>query len=174
MEEKYFVTRCVPCPKSGYVEITRTEGGNYLFRCKNDKCEIRDKVDGIIIDFTEMELYERNHMDWVEAQETKKNPLIKYTEQIFEECIRIMKRKNSDYGAGDDPLKNFRMVENSGLCRMETGIVVRMSDKFQRVINLLEKEPSVKEESIQDTLVDLINYAAILMFTLNRRNHGQG
>lgn len=42
------------------------------------------------------------------------------------------------------------------------GIVIRMSDKIERLINLIElkKDPEV-EESIEDTLSDLAGYAVI-------------
>lgn len=42
------------------------------------------------------------------------------------------------------------------------GLIVRMSDKMTRISNLLKREAQVKDESIQDTLADLCNYAAIL------------
>lgn len=74
----------------------------------------------------------------------------------------IHKAKNHDYAEKEDPYKNFRMCENMGLCSVETGIMVRMSDKMSRIANLLEKENAVKDESIADTLMDLSIYAIIL------------
>jgi len=76
--------------------------------------------------------------------------------------IEIVKVKNSDYANGEDPFQNFRMVEGMGLCSVEQGILVRMSDKMQSIANLLTREAEVKDESISDTLSDLRNYAKIL------------
>lgn len=59
--------------------------------------------------------------------------------------------KNSDYG------DSFAKVRN------EVGsaaILVRLSDKLERLKTLtLGKEQKVKDESINDTLLDLANYA---------------
>ena len=85
------------------------------------------------------------------------------------EDLEIVKRKNSDYADGQDPFQNFRMVENMGLCSVEAGILVRMSDKMQRIANLLSREAMVKDESILDTLSDLRNYANILQVYLESK-----
>ena len=54
------------------------------------------------------------------------------------------------------------MVELFGITDVKTGILVRMTDKFARLINLTKKEANVQGETIIDTLQDLQNYAAIL------------
>ena len=77
--------------------------------------------------------------------------------------VETMFRKNKDYAGEEDAFKNFRRAEDLGLCNVETAIMVRMCDKFQRIINLLDKEePDVLDESIKDSLSDLRNYANIL------------
>jgi hypothetical protein len=81
-------------------------------------------------------------------------------------------RKGADYASADraseDPLqrfKNFRMCEHVGLCSTEAGIVVRMLDKVTRVGQLLSpgKIAQVKDESVEDTLLDVINYSVLLL-----------
>jgi len=78
--------------------------------------------------------------------------------------LKTVEKKNNDYAQGDDPFQNFRMVEDAGLTTVEQGIAVRMSDKVQRVFNLLPEDESanVDDESLEDTLSDLRNYANIL------------
>lgn len=83
----------------------------------------------------------------------------------------ILRDKNSDYASDSDPFQNFRMVENNGLCSVEKGILVRMSDKMQRITNLISREAKVKDESIMDTLSDLRNYANILQVYLTQAKH---
>ena len=53
--------------------------------------------------------------------------------------LEIVKKKNQDYAEGGDPFQNFRMVQDAGLCSLEQGIAVRMSDKLQRIFNLLDE-----------------------------------
>jgi hypothetical protein len=88
---------------------------------------------------------------------------------IFTGCEQILVKKNKDYGSTSDPFKNFRMVENIGLTSVEKGILVRMMDKISRIVNIVDKEPEVKSESVSDTLDDLINYAAILKTYIGQR-----
>lgn len=91
------------------------------------------------------------------------NPLLLNVQETFNKCYELLKSKNNDY-AGEktqDPYANFRKSEAIGV-RTEKGILVRMMDKMSRVSNLIEQNASVKTEKIEDTLEDLINYAAIL------------
>lgn len=81
----------------------------------------------------------------------------------FVKALDLMKKKNIDYADEKDFFKNFREAEKLGIT-VEQGILVRMSDKISRVSNLLsKKEVSVITESVEDTLIDLMNYANILL-----------
>ena len=74
-------------------------------------------------------------------------------------------KKNWDYAHVMDPFSNFRACERAGISMVD-GIYARMSDKWERITNLLAKRrkgegPAVKEESLKDALLDLANYAII-------------
>ncbi|MGC9046675.1 MAG: hypothetical protein ACP5IC_00965 [Minisyncoccia bacterium] len=87
---------------------------------------------------------------------------IKSIENFFQRGVEIVKKKNKDYSGDDDPFKNFRKAEIVG-ASIEQGIMIRVMDKISRIGNLLAtKDAAVKEETIQDTLVDCANYLAIL------------
>lgn len=76
--------------------------------------------------------------------------------------------KNSDYAGDSDPFSNFRLCEFMNLCSTEAGIMVRIGDKYSRICNLLDKdEAKVKDESVQDTLLDLANYCIIAAILIN-------
>jgi hypothetical protein len=92
---------------------------------------------------------------------------IQNIEAFFAECVATARRKNQDYcGAGPDadPFKNFRLVERLGITTTAKGILVRMCDKMARISSLIDgADAAVKDESIEDTLHDVANYAAILV-----------
>lgn len=90
------------------------------------------------------------------------NVLLIDMEQTFTQCLSTAIAKNNDYGGTNkNPYANFSNSEMVGV-PIPKGIMVRMMDKMSRVSTLLEKEAQVKDEAIEDTLMDLINYAAIL------------
>ena len=90
------------------------------------------------------------------------NPLIDDMEKTFIECLEISMRKNHDYGGtNNDPYANFQNSTLAGVS-VEKGILVRLMDKMSRISTLLDKQEKVKEESIDDTINDAINYLAIL------------
>lgn len=73
----------------------------------------------------------------------------------------LMTAKNADYSKST-ALGNFFVAEALQACSAENGIIVRMSDKLSRIVSILEKGNQVKDESVQDTLVDIINYTVLL------------
>ena len=77
--------------------------------------------------------------------------------------LTLTKAKNDDYSAGEDPFANFTRVEAMGICTTEQGFLVRMTDKMSRISSFVERgELSVKDESVDDTLMDLSIYADLL------------
>lgn len=76
--------------------------------------------------------------------------------------------KRKDYANDDNPLGNFEAARMLGISPV-TGILVRMTDKFTRACNLARPAATqhVRDESIEDTLIDLANYA--LLAVLSRR-----
>lgn len=86
--------------------------------------------------------------------------------ETFNKCLDIAKKKNDDYADEADPFANFRGSEIAGV-PAERGILIRMMDKMNRIGNGLQKEFQVEDERMDDTIEDLINYAAILKAYLN-------
>jgi hypothetical protein len=88
-------------------------------------------------------------------------------DKMYLELLEKMKdlhiRKNAGYAGQDnaDAWANFRMSQSFGVSPF-LGCLVRMSDKYIRVSNLI-KNPENEQvgESIKDTLMDLAAYALI-------------
>ena len=83
--------------------------------------------------------------------------------QIANGLTELYERKNADYGNSFS--KSF---EEFGL----TSPVIRLSDKVERLKTLSKQEAKVKDESIQDTVMDIAVYAMLtLMELMNRETH---
>lgn len=79
--------------------------------------------------------------------------------QITDEMHNLYIRKNRDYGSSvTDTYEKFGL----------TSFLVRLSDKLNRVTNLTlnNKDNLVKDEKVQDTLLDLANYAVLALIEL--------
>lgn len=71
------------------------------------------------------------------------------------ECRRVLISKNRDYGP------------NNIAAWGEIGVAVRLTDKVERLRNLLTKRRQPENESLRDTAVDIANYGIILMMLLD-------
>lgn len=91
--------------------------------------------------------------------------------QELAKLIKIIEAKNSDYTAGsDDPFANFRLTETLELGTAETGLLIRMVDKIQRVKSFIQQgELKVQNESAADAARDIIGYSLILIGLMHDR-----
>jgi hypothetical protein len=94
-----------------------------------------------------------------------KSEFLALAEKELKDILELIKRKNSDYSGGsDDALANFRMCENVGLAGAETGVLIRMMDKVQRIKSYLAKGSlEVPGESAKDAIRDIIGYSVALL-----------
>jgi hypothetical protein len=97
--------------------------------------------------------------------------LLAIAEKTFSDCIATLKKKNHDYSKGEDALRNFKMVEVFQLTDAQTGVLVRLCDKFARVANLLHTDSHVKDEAVTDTIDDIINYCILLKACRQEKNN---
>lgn len=76
-------------------------------------------------------------------------------ENIIISNTKLFEKKNFDYG---NSFSDFELI----------GIIVRLNDKINRILNLGEAPPEIMQvnEKIEDTINDLYNYCVIgLMYT---------
>jgi len=82
---------------------------------------------------------------------------------LLDEMKRINREKRHDYANKKDVFANFRICELGGIPAWK-GCLVRLSDKFSRIMQFMKEEKlEVKDEKIEDTLLDLANYALITL-----------
>lgn len=95
----------------------------------------------------------------------KRDELMNLHSEITEKAKNLMDKKNRDYAGNDglEPFANFTRVESMGICSTEKGMLVRMTDKMSRLSSFFESgQLHVKDESFEDTIVDIINYSVLI------------
>lgn len=86
-----------------------------------------------------------------------------FRQAMFDESMALIDKKGADYNreqqAGGDTLFNLRVAELLGIVpTAERGILVRLSDKFMRLISLMSPDAEPANESVRDTVRDIHNY----------------
>jgi len=97
-------------------------------------------------------------------------------DKVKDEINSLYCAKNQDYNDGDC-WSNFQESEKIDV-PVTKGIIVRMTDKFSRVLSLIRKHyrniaPAVKDEKLEDTLIDLAVYSLIAVLSLRREQDGK-
>ena len=108
-------------------------------------------------------------LDPPEEVSAKRRELYALHSKLCGRAFELMRRKNIDYATDDDPLWNFRRFGADG-------ILIRMDDKLSRLLRFVDTgEFKVTEENLDDTILDIINYAVLLHFYLSdlRKEIGQ-
>jgi hypothetical protein len=77
---------------------------------------------------------------------------------IFKQATDLLVSKNKDYGS-----KSISGTPGGAM----NGLIVRLHDKIERADNLTKKDSKPNHESINDTFLDIINYAAIAILVNN-------
>lgn len=78
---------------------------------------------------------------------------------ITDSMIQTYQAKNQDYGNSfEKTLDRFGLVAS----------IIRLSDKMNRIESLSQKKAKVESESIEDTLLDLANYAIMTVIWLRK------
>jgi hypothetical protein len=74
--------------------------------------------------------------------------------EIQENALELFRKKNKDYG---DAFAKFGVI----------GVLMRIEDKLQRGISITKNQIHlVNDESLEDTLIDLHNYAAMALMLI--------
>jgi hypothetical protein len=86
------------------------------------------------------------------------NNRVQQMSHIQSQALELFARKNADYG---DAFAKYGLV----------GVLMRIEDKIQRCMSITRNGINlVSDESLQDTLLDLHNYAAMAMMLYKENN----
>lgn len=89
------------------------------------------------------------------------NEQVQRFKSIQEEGLKLYTKKNHDYGDAFD-----KSLDEDGLVVAK----IRLKDKIRRFETLLKADALV-HESIEDTLLDLANYAIMTISWLQKQKH---
>ena len=81
------------------------------------------------------------------------------THRVYSEAWHLLLQKHKDYGP-----KNIAQAPGGAL----NGLRVRIWDKIARINHLLDTGVDAQNESLRDSFVDLMNYAAIAQLVLDK------
>lgn len=97
--------------------------------------------------------------------------LFEFHDEFCEKAKALVKIKNADYtGQSDNPFKNFELIEVFNVASTEVGMFTRLLDKFARISTFITVGVlRVKDESVDDALLDLSNYAMLLAAVIESR-----
>ena len=100
-----------------------------------------------------------------------------FRQGMFDESMALIERKGHDYNRtqqlGGNTLFNLQVAELLGIVpTAERGILVRLSDKFMRLISLMSPDvtPANTGESVRDTVLDFHNYLDYALQLWDERN----
>lgn len=161
---------------------------DYLYRQPNKRASAEDKVINFWRDSVEQNLPEKQAADYQallvslykdiskrttsddylrEAFARIRNYAIAYLrhrlfpapiekrQHILQTCLNIAMKKHYDYGS-----ENILLFE-------VTGILIRVSDKLSRIKYLFARNASPQNESVNDTMYDIINYCTYVEMLLD-------
>lgn len=88
---------------------------------------------------------------------------LKFAEDMYADCLAIMKKKNHDYSQEGNPFSNFELQGFVSGVIPERTFLMALGTKMARLRELVGREDKAKvDESLDDTIKDMINYACLL------------
>jgi len=98
--------------------------------------------------------------------------LLNHHKDLCKTARDLMAIKNHDYAGskGDTPWMNFQRSEQMGICSTEQAFLVRITDKISRLVTFTNNGVLlVKDEGVEDSIIDLINYLVLFSAFLNNK-----
>ena len=95
-----------------------------------------------------------------------RDDLLALIRELADKAIPKVAQRNAAYAGSGDVFGNLNLVEtlSNGRLSTELGITLRMGDKVSRLYSLCS-DPTIDaaDESLEDTLIDLLGYSALLL-----------
>lgn len=103
-----------------------------------------------------------------------RDEFLAYLKATHEKMLQVVEQKNHDYCGDANPFGNFMACEALGIAEAEKGILVRLVDKFKRIITFVNTGVlKVADEKVEDTCIDAANYFLILAALIHSKKMKQ-
>lgn len=99
----------------------------------------------------------------------KRTVFLDQVNNLFSRCIQLLDDKGSDYATEGDVFSTQRLCEKLEICDVEQGILSRICEKLGRIAHILGYDDVPTFEDLEDSLMDLINYSAMLAVYLQSK-----
>jgi len=176
-----------PPPGQAYVKFEARDGESMCVHIPGSwgaACEIATSTDvSCLLDDESLagaRAWQKKHVDVsptesspTPLEEPEESPYVTQSREFLDKTLALVKGKNADYCADSvaDPLENLRLSEKTQICSTGQAIMSRMMDKIARARNLIletDREAQV-DESVEDTLSDIIGYTLLLRYYASNR-----
>tara|TARA_R110002012_G_scaffold118703_2_gene267663 strand:+ start:442 stop:804 length:363 start_codon:yes stop_codon:yes gene_type:complete len=94
--------------------------------------------------------------------------MCKSFEVITEDMFELFKKKQADYGPTNIGMGSRTVETDQDVQKSMIGLAVRMNDKIQRLMNLVLDRKEPNNESVDDTLIDIANYAVMAKIVIDK------
>jgi len=93
---------------------------------------------------------------------------LKEFETIQKEMLYLFYEKQLDYGPTNIGLGNSKVEKDKDVELSLIGLGTRLNDKISRFLNLTMNNRKPNNESIDDTLIDIANYAVMALIVRSK------
>ena len=100
---------------------------------------------------------------------TEQEKFVLAVAEVFKTALTTVNERGKKYAQPDAPFVNFETAAEIAGIYTERGLMVRFGDKIGRLKNIFASWPEIPEaadEALEDTIVDAINYLAILLVNI--------
>lgn len=89
--------------------------------------------------------------------------------EIQKEQLELFCKKQLDYGPSNIGLGISKVEKPEDIRLSAMGLGIRMQDKISRFLNLSMNQKEPNNESLDDTLIDIANYAIMGLIVRNKK-----
>jgi len=89
--------------------------------------------------------------------------------KIQKEQLELFCKKQLDYGPSNIGLGKGKVEKPEDIRLSAMGLGIRMQDKISRFLNLSMNDKEPNNESLDDTLIDIANYAIMSLIVRNKK-----